>query len=178
MDARIAEVYGCSEFGSMAVRDTAKTETWTLFDAFQFEPQEDGSCRAYASHIKEEIILGDLVELIGDNQFKLGGRTDDTINIAGKRGSLAELNRVLLQCQGVLDGVVFLPPEKQRLAALVILQPDFSKEQLAQYFRQHIDAAFVPRPMLAVAALPRSDNSKLSKKAVLELYQRTVKPKP
>ena len=166
----IAEVYGCSEMGSMAVRDTAKSQTWNLFDAFQLQPLADGRCRALASHINDSVVLGDYLDVLTPQQFTLHGRTDDSINIAGKRGSLAEINRVLLQCQGLEDGVVFLPPAKQRLAAMVVLKPEFSVTELTNYFRQHIDAAFVPRPILVSTKLPRSDNGKLSQAAISQHF--------
>ncbi|BFM06637.1 AMP-binding protein [Halioxenophilus aromaticivorans] len=173
LQGKVAEVYGCSEMGSMAVRFTAESQTWRLFDAFALNQLQTGHSQATASHIDQSVVLGDFLELVDEHHFRLTGRTDDVVNIAGKRGSLAEINRILLQYEGLEDGVAFLPPNKKRLAALVILKPGHTTQGLADYFREHIDPAFVPRPMVAVPQLPRSENGKLSHKAVLDCYQRT-----
>lgn len=173
-DADVCEVYGCSEMGSMAIRRTAQSEVWSLFDAFSLTMQNDGYSLAKAKHIAEDVTLGDFLDKIDENHFILRGRTDDTINIGGKRGSLAELNKVLLQCPEVDDGVVFLPESNRvtaRLAAMVVFKPGYGSRQLSDYFRQHIDAAFVPRPIIDVATLPRSENGKITRQAILKAYR-------
>ena len=52
--------------------------------------------------------MGDVIEIIGDQEFLLHGRTPDMVNIAGKRSSFGYLNAQLNAIPGVLDGAFFL----------------------------------------------------------------------
>jgi acyl-coenzyme A synthetase/AMP-(fatty) acid ligase len=93
-------------------------------------------------------------------------READMVNIAGKRSSLAYLTQVLLRVPGVVDGAFFVPEEPPnngavaRLAAAVVA-PGHSASTLTAALREHLDPVFLPRPLLLVPALPRSDTSKL-----------------
>jgi acyl-coenzyme A synthetase/AMP-(fatty) acid ligase len=161
MEARfggvLREVYGCSEAGSLAVRRTAEEQDWRLVDGFQVDVREDGATVISAAHLPEPVELQDVIQWLDGHRFRLAGRSADLINIAGKRGSLAELNRLLLALPGVEDGVIFEPPETggvTRLAALVVA-PGCEQKDLSRALRENLDPAFVPRPLLLVDALPR-----------------------
>ena len=170
---QLLEIYGCSELGSMAARATSTTDIWTLFPGFELERDDEGTC-ARARHMGDATRLGDHLELLDDRRFRLAGRTADLVNIAGKRGSLAEINRVLLEFEGIDDGVVFQPSltsSRRRLAALVVMRPGVEKTELVSHFRDRIDAAFIPRPIVSVAQLPRAESGKLPRDAVLALYE-------
>lgn len=170
----VVEVYGCSELGSMASRLTAHTQDWTLFRDFSLTADDKQHIIGRAQHIPESAQLGDFLQLLDERHFRISGRTQDLINIGGKRGSLSDINSVLLQHQGVEDGVVFEPqPDKEhsRLAALVVLREGTSREDVLAHFRAHIDSAFVPRPLMSVDRLPRLDNGKLPLSEVRTLYR-------
>jgi acyl-coenzyme A synthetase/AMP-(fatty) acid ligase len=92
------------------------------------------------------------------------------INIAGKRGSLADLNQRLARIPGVADGAIFLPSDDAtRLAALVVGEGLQASAILAQ-LKATIDPVFLPRPIYMVEQLPRSASSKLPRKALLEMF--------
>jgi len=167
------EVYGCSELGSMSGRRTVDGVPWSLFDAMHLVPANDRTI-ASADHVPGTIELQDLIEIHADRSFSLIGRQTDLIDIAGKRGSLKELNQVLTTMEGVVDGVVFLPAQDRtvpRLAALVVLDQGVSTKQVADHFRAHLDPAFVPRRILAVDVLPRAASGKLPDAQVKALYE-------
>ena len=107
-NCQVREVYGCSEVGSMAYRRTAKAEPWTLFEGLDLNEEDQGT-RATGNHLPESVLLQDFMNFSDERHFELAGRHADLIEIAGKRGSLQEINKVLLACDGVVDGVVFLP---------------------------------------------------------------------
>lgn len=172
-DGTLCEIYGCSEVGSMAWRHTAENARWQLFDAMQLAPEADGMI-ATADHVPGRIQMQDLIELHGDGAFSLMGRQSDLIDIAGKRGSLKELNRMLGAMKGLVDGVVFLPPQNRtvpRLAAMVVLEPGTSEQDVIDHFRKHLDSAFVPRRVVVVSSLPRAESGKLPHAQVLALYE-------
>jgi acyl-coenzyme A synthetase/AMP-(fatty) acid ligase len=170
-NGQLIEVYGCSEVGSMARRRTAQSDLWQLFAGLEFA--KDLSV-VRGAHLPQEQPLQDQIETTDGRQFRLLGRNDDMIDIAGKRGSLVEMNKLLLATPGVLDGVVFMPdPGKQavtRPVALVVGN-NITQPQLSARFAAHLDPVFMPRPLLLVDALPREDNGKLPRSKLLAFYR-------
>jgi acyl-coenzyme A synthetase/AMP-(fatty) acid ligase len=119
--------------------------------------------------------MGDVLEARGDQRFILLGRTEDLVNIAGKRGSLGYLNHHLNAIPGVLDGTFFVREEEPssagsvtRLAAFVVA-PSLDAAALLERLRERIDPVFLPRPLLFVERLPRSATGKLPREALLSL---------
>ena len=108
-------------------------------------------------------------------RFRWLGRAQDMINIAGKRGSLADLNHRLQAIPGVVDGVIFLPDENSpRLAALVVA-PDLEAAEILAQLRPDIEPAFLPRPLYRVPELPRQETGKLARNKLVELYAKIRK---
>ena len=177
--APLREVYGCSEVGSMAVRRTANESHWRRFDGIHFETQAENTV-ATAAHLPVATVLQDFIEPIDECHFRLAGRATDLIKIAGKRGSLCDINQTLLRFQGLEDGIVIYPDSQQavtRLCAIVALKQGVEKAALVTYLKQHLDAAFVPRPIYVVDALPRESNGKLLRTRVDALLT-SLKAKP
>jgi len=116
--------------------------------------------------------LADVIELRGRGRFLLHGRTADLVNIAGKRTSLAHLNYHLNSIEGVRDGVFVTPDEEgeavARLMAFVVA-PGHTSETLMNALRQRIDAAFLPRPLCIVDALPRGATGKLPRQSLNQI---------
>lgn len=174
----LREVYGCSEVGSMSVRKTAETEVWQCFDGINMQQNDQGIVEAGARYLPEMVTLQDTLEFVSTDQFRLVGRESDMVNIAGKRGSLAEINRLLLGFSGISDGVVIFPKQQRsvpRLVAIVVLKEGSRVENLREYFQTHLDSAFVPRPIFCVDELPREESGKLSAKRIDALYQQLTK---
>jgi len=116
--------------------------------------------------------LNDLVEVCGEREFRLLGRSEDLVNIAGKRHSLAALGHEINQIAGVVEGVFVLPDDRgadvRRLMALVVA-PALSERQVLAALAERIDPVFLPRPLLKVDALPRNDTGKITRAALLAL---------
>jgi acyl-coenzyme A synthetase/AMP-(fatty) acid ligase len=93
------------------------------------------------------------------------------IKIAGKRGSLADLNRKLLGIDGVIDGVIFAPSDNCRRLAALVVTDGLSTSAVIEPLRREIDAVFMPRPVFRVPRLPRQETGKLSRSATLELFE-------
>jgi acyl-coenzyme A synthetase/AMP-(fatty) acid ligase len=163
--APLIEIYGATETGQLATRRTTREQGWMPYAGVRVT-QMDGRAWAEGGHVLERTPLADLVETAADDSFMLLGRQADMVNIAGKRSSLAYLTQVLLRVPGVLDGAFFVPEELTgdaevtRLAAAVVA-PNRTPSDLMKALREHLDPVFLPRPLLLVPALPRSDASKL-----------------
>lgn len=169
--APLLEIYGCSEAGQLAVRRTVEDPDWRCLETVELRQDAAGTWASGAT-IEGEVLLNDAIELLGPSRFRLHGRTADHINIAGKRASLAHLNYHLNSIAGVVDGVFMMPEETgqgvARLMAFVVA-PELSAEAILSALRERIDAAFLPRPLLFVDALPRNVAGKLPREAILRL---------
>jgi acyl-coenzyme A synthetase/AMP-(fatty) acid ligase len=167
------EIYGCSEAGQIAARRTAVTEEWRCLDGIALR-QDDAGTWASGLPIAVETLLSDAIELRDAERFLLQGRIADLVNIAGKRASLAHLNHHLNAIEGVLDGAFFATDDDDdddtvsRLVAFAVA-PGLSAEAILAALRRRIDAAFLPRPLHLVAALPRNALGKLPREEIARL---------
>jgi acyl-coenzyme A synthetase/AMP-(fatty) acid ligase len=163
----ILEIYGSSEAGMIAMRRTATDEAWQLCPGVGLT-ERDGEFWVQGGHILEAQRIADRLKRRGEREFTLHGRKSNLVKIAGKRTSLEALNAVLLRIEGVRDGVFYLNDDASRLGALVVA-PGRTARALRAALRQHIDPAFLPRPLHLVDALPRNENGKLTRQALAEL---------
>jgi acyl-coenzyme A synthetase/AMP-(fatty) acid ligase len=169
--APLVEIYGCSEAGQVATRRTAREELWHCLDGIMLR-QDGVSTFASGAAVSRETLLHDAIELSAHGRFRLLGRATDMVNIAGKRSSLAHLDHHLKAIDGVVDGAFLLPGgERRRVPRLVAfaVAPGRSAEAILAALRERIDAAFLPRPLLIVEALPRNELGKLPREALLRL---------
>ncbi len=166
-NAPVLEIYGCTEAGSVASRRTLEGDRWRLYDGFELH---EG--RLSGAHLPEPVVLGDVVEACSATEFRLLGRGEDLINIAGKRSSLAYLNHQINGITGVVEGVFLMPAETgagvDRLIALAVA-PELSERQLLAALAERLDPVFLPRPLLKVAALPRTETGKITRESLLLL---------
>ena len=151
----------------IAMRRTATDEAWELCPGVDLS-ERDGEFWVQGAHIAEPQRIADRLKRGGERQFTLHGRKSSLVKIAGKRTSLEALNAALARIEGVQDGVFYRNEGATRLGALVVA-PGRSPRALRAALRQHIDPAFLPRPLHLVAALPRNENGKLTRQALLDL---------
>ena len=168
--APLYEIYGCTESGGIASRRTVESNEWRAMREVALRTDGRGTW-VKGGHVETEVPLADVIELRGRGRFLLHGRTADLVNIAGKRTSLAHLNFHLNSIDGVRDGAFVVPEQESeavtRLAAYVVA-PGLTSETLMGALRQRIDAAFLPRPLHFVDALPRNETGKLPRQALDE----------
>ncbi len=171
--APLHEIYGCTEAGQIASRRTTADPAWELLADVRLD-QDGERTTAFGGHVEGRVALSDSIELLGDGRFLLHGRHADVVNIAGKRSSLAYLNRQVAALPGVADAVFFLPDDEMadgvgRLCAFVVA-PGVERRQLLAALRDRIDPVFLPRPLILVDALPRNATGKLPRERLLALY--------
>jgi acyl-coenzyme A synthetase/AMP-(fatty) acid ligase len=174
--APLLEIYGSTETGQIAIRQSASTPEWQLFPGLSFE-QANGVCRVSGGHVDTPTPMSDVIELREGGRFLLHGRMADMVNIAGKRNSLAYLNLQLNAVPGVLDGVFAMPDGAGsdtdgvvRLAAFVVA-PGVTPATVMAALRKSMDPVFLPRPLMFVDALPRNATGKLPHEALARLAQ-------
>jgi acyl-coenzyme A synthetase/AMP-(fatty) acid ligase len=168
--APLLEIYGSTETGQIAIRRTAQGAAWRLWPGVRLT-DANGQVFAQGGHVEQLTAMCDVIEITGDEEFLLHGRTADLVNVAGKRSSFGYLNAQLNAIPGVLDGAFFLREELSgstgvaRLAAVVVA-PGLSAAGLTEQLRQLIDPVFLPRPLLLVPQLPRNATGKLPQSAL------------
>jgi acyl-coenzyme A synthetase/AMP-(fatty) acid ligase len=171
--APLVEIYGCTEAGQVATRRTTAGAEWQTFGGLVLSGNDD---RAVVSggHVPEPTPLADVLEVLGPDRFRLLGRSNDLVNIAGKRSSLGHLDFHLNAIDGVVDGAFWSPPDAEDIAGVTrlvafVVAPGVSRETILAALRSRVDAAFLPRRLIAVDALPREATGKLTAARLAEL---------
>jgi acyl-coenzyme A synthetase/AMP-(fatty) acid ligase len=172
----LLEIYGSTETGQIAFRRTADEVAWKLWPGVRLKVS-NGQVFAHGGHVEQLTPMCDVIEITGDDEFLLHGRTADLVNVAGKRSSFGYLNAQLNAIPGVIDGVFFLrdgatgPTGVSRLGAVVVA-PTLSVAALTEQLRRRIDPVFLPRPLLIVERLPRNATGKLPHRELQALADR------
>ena len=180
LQAPLLEMFGSTETCVIATRLTARESGWRLYPGVTVEPAVDHTW-VHAPWFGQALRLQDIVEIAGPGLMVLRGRNVDMIEIAGKRASLSDLTRRLLDIPGVRDAVVFQPADTeaaaqgvgrvQRVAAAVVA-PTLSAADILNALAQGVDPAFLPRPLLLVPQLPRNELGKTTRAQLLQLLRR------
>ncbi|MGF6346372.1 AMP-binding protein [Variovorax sp. W2I14] len=176
MGAVLLEIYGSTESGQVATRRTTESDIWENFGQIRVhaEPGEgDGPERFIfeGDFIPEPTPMADVLELLDDRRFRLFGRANDLIHVAGRRSSLAHLNYHLNSIPGVDDGAFWLPDEVAdgvvRPVAFVVA-PTLAAGEIIAALRQRLEPVFVPRRVVQVKSFPREGTGKLTVRALRE----------
>lgn len=177
LKAPLIEIYGSTETGQIATRRTTHSEVWQLLPKVRLT-QRGEQTWAEGGHVETAAVLNDLIEITHVNHFLLHGRTQDLINIAGKRNSLTSLNHHLNAIEGVIDGAFYMPDEQShdhvtRLCACVVA-PNLTSASLLAALRLQIDPVFLPRPLLFMENLPRNSTGKLPRETLKKLFAESL----
>lgn len=177
----VLEIYGCTEAGSIASRQTTKGSQWQTYDGLSVI-RKGTRFEVQGGHLRESVSLNDRLILHDANHFELAGRCADMVNVAGKRASLSNLTLKLSEVDGVEDGVFLQPLDDTgserttRLIALVVA-PGLGEKQILKRLAECMDPAFLPRPLYRVDRLPRNDLGKLPRDELLKLVRRLQQAK-
>jgi acetyl-CoA synthetase len=114
---------------------------------------------------------GDWASVDEDGYWFLHGRSDDTLNIAGKRIGPAELEAAALRCPGVVEAAAVGVPHELKGEVpwlVVVLEPGAptSPSQVTEAVVASLGKSFKPERVVAAAALPRTRSAKIVRRAV------------
>jgi acyl-coenzyme A synthetase/AMP-(fatty) acid ligase len=172
--APVHEIFGFAEAGSVASRRTVTDGDWRMLEGVALVRNGvHGSVQA--PYLPCPVPIPDRISVTGRATFRVLGRVEDQVNIAGHRASLGDLTRQLLEVEGVHDGVFILPDGKEgsssRLMALVVA-PGKTQEDIQHALRQRLNPVFLPRPLLLLPRLPRNETGKLPREALRQVMAR------
>ena len=171
----LIEIYGSTESGQIATRRPTQSEVWETMGDIRIDAERTagGEERFVVSgdFVPEPTPMADILDLLDARRFRLLGRANDLIHVAGRRSSLGHLNYHLNSIAGVDDGAFWLPDEVSdavvRPVAFVVA-PTLSAAQVIAALRLRLEPAFVPRQVVHVAAFPREGTGKLTARALRE----------
>jgi acetyl-CoA synthetase len=116
---------------------------------------------------------GDWAKIDEDGQWFLFGRSDDTINVAGKRLGPAEVESVLVSHPAVTEAAVVGVPDETKGEAVwcfvVAPQADGGGDlaaELSDLVAEELGRPFKPSRVLLVDALPKTRSAKILRRAV------------
>lgn len=171
----LIEIYGSTESGQVATRRPTQSEVWDTFGEIRVtaQPGADGTEQFVfaGDFIPQPTPMADVLELLDDRRFRLFGRANDLIHVAGKRSSLGHLNYHLNSIPGVDDGAFWLPDDVSdgvvRPVAFVVA-PTLGAGDVVAALRARLESVFVPRRVVHVPSLPREGTGKLTVRALRE----------
>jgi len=116
---------------------------------------------------------GDLGFWGPDGELRIVGRRDEQVKWMGYRIELGEITVAIQALPGVEDAAVLLLPDRvgqtEQLVAFVVSGKHDSGEVLGT-LRQRLPPYMVPRKVVALEALPRSDRGKVDREALKAAY--------
>jgi len=171
----VREIYGCTEGGMLATRRPAADERFTAAAGLAFDLDDAGRASVHGGQLDGTLAVSDHFRRDGE-RLLLIGRSSELVKIAGKRTTLAALTAALHAVPGVLDGAfMLLDADAERVAALVVA-PAHDATSLRAALAERIDRAFLPRPLVFVAALARDAQGKLASSAASALLEHARAP--
>ena len=116
-------------------------------------------------------VHGDWASVDSDGYWYLHGRSDDTLNIAGKRIGPAELESAALNCPAVAEAAAIGVPHAVKGEAVWMfcaLKPGATATpgEISDAVTAELGKAFKPERVLFVSALPRTRSAKIVRRAV------------
>lgn len=122
-------------------------------------------------------VHGDMAIEYPDGQLEIRGRSDDTMNVAGKRVGPAEIESIVVASPAVAEAAVVgvADPMKGEVPlCFVVLKPEAESEGVEAALKalvgEKLGKAFAPREVFVVDALPKTKNGKLLRRVVKNAY--------
>jgi len=175
----ITEVYGSTETGGIA---------------FQHSPDDQGRLQSFPvvtwKITRERLsvhspflsgdlprdeagffVTGDRAVTLGPESFKLMGRADEVVKVAGKRVDLAEIREKLKQFEEVEDALVLALPDVQggRLEIVALVVGSLNREQIRKRLANCLEHYALPRRILRVERIPATPAGKIDRRRIEEL---------
>jgi len=133
---------------------------------------------AYWRRFDDTWVHGDFAAIDEDGLWYILGRSDDTINVAGKRLGPAEIEALLNAHKAVAESAavgVPHPVKGQEVVAFAVLKPGYAstedlRTELMQTVTDEMGKPLKPREILFTEALPKTRNAKVMRRLIRAAY--------
>ncbi|MCS4050127.1 AMP-binding protein [Salinibacter ruber] len=133
---------------------------------------------AYWDRLDNVWVHGDFAAVDEDELWYILGRSDDTINVAGKRLGPAEIEALLNAHGAVAESAAIGVPHDVKgseIVAFVVLEPDHDetaalREELMQGVVDEMGKPLKPREIRFADALPKTRNAKVMRRVIRAAY--------
>lgn len=175
MAARIYSESGSEIQGE--VGELVLTKPWVgMTNGFWREPER--YIESYWGRWKNTWVHGDWVFLDEEGYWTITGRSDDLLNVAGKRLGPSEMETVLVNHKAVHEaGVIGVPDDIKGEAAVcfVVLHTQVKeseqlKEELLLYVAEKMGKALKPKTIHFITDLPKTKNGKVMRRTMKAAY--------
>ena len=139
-----------------------------------FWGEDDRYRDAYWNRFDDLWVHGDFAAVDADGLWYILGRSDDTINVAGKRLGPAEIEALLNAHEAVAESAAIGVPHDVKgseIVAFAVLKPDRDesdalREELLQVVVDEMGKPLKPREILFANALPKTRNAKVMRRVI------------
>ena len=143
-----------------------------------FWGEDDRYRDAYWNRFDDLWVHGDFAAVDADGLWYILGRSDDTINVAGKRLGPAEIEALLNAQEAVAESAAIGVPHDVKgseIVAFAVLEPgrdesDDLREELLQGVVDEMGKPLKPREILFADALPKTRNAKVMRRVIRAAY--------
>ena len=143
-----------------------------------FWGEDDRYRDAYWNRFDDLWVHGDFAAVDADGLWYILGRSDDTINVAGKRLGPAEIEALLNAHEAVAESAAIGVPHDVKgseIVAFAVLEPgrdesDALREELMQGIVDEMGKPLKPREILFADALPKTRNAKVMRRVIRAAY--------
>ncbi|MCS3632761.1 acetyl-CoA synthetase [Salinibacter ruber] len=133
---------------------------------------------AYWDRLDDVWVHGDFAAVDEDGLWYILGRSDDTINVAGKRLGPAEIEALLNAHGAVAESAAIGVPHDVKgseIVAFVVLEPDHDetaalREELMQGVVDEMGKPLKPREIRFADVLPKTRNAKVMRRVIRAAY--------
>jgi acetyl-CoA synthetase len=133
---------------------------------------------AYWNRWQDTWVHGDWASVDHQGYWKITGRSDDTLSIAGKRMGPNEMETVLLNHKAVHEAAVIGIPDpiKGEVAAcFVVLKESVERnelilQELISYVMKNMGKALKPKAVHVINKLPKTKNGKIMRRVIKAAY--------
>ncbi len=174
---RVIEVFGSSETGGIAWRDDPAAD-WTPFAGVVIAAGPEGQLLLESPFVHPDaarpLPCSDRVALLETGGFRLMGRLDGVVKVAGKRVALAEVEGRLLALPGVRDvAAVTADVEGARGQEIwvAVATDRWTPAALRTHLLKWFDPVALPRRIKVLAGLPREENGKITRRRLRALFE-------
>ena len=175
MDADVVDEHGASVRG--AVGELCIRQPWPGMTQ-SFWHDDERYLQTYWNRIPGVWVHGDWCSVDGDGYWFIHGRSDDTINVAGKRVGPAEYESALVAHAAVKEAAAIAVPDElkgESVVCLAVLRPGHTPSEdlratLVSLCAQSLGKALAPKAVKFVTDLPHTRNGKMMRRVARARY--------